>query len=104
MIPAQARTQEKPVRVFGEGTISCGKWLQDRETKSINGAEAEAWVRGFLTGTNAASDDAISSVGTGADPEGNNAWLDNYCRRHSLERLYEAAMALRAALWAAGRR
>jgi len=55
--------QENPVRVFGEGTISCGKWLQEREAKSISGAEAEAWIRGFLTGTNAASDDAVSSVG-----------------------------------------
>jgi hypothetical protein len=71
---SHASPEELPVRVFGEGTITCGQWLHYRTTTGIAGAEAEAWVRGFLS------------------------------RQHPLEMLYDAALALRAALWNAGRR
>jgi hypothetical protein len=77
--------------------------MPDRTTTGITGAEAEAWVRGFLSGMNA-GDPLTHSVGHGVQPEGNNVWIDNYCRQHPLEMLYDAALALRAALWNAGRR
>jgi hypothetical protein len=100
---SHASPEELPVRVFGEGTITCGQWLHYRTTTGITGAEAEAWARGFLSGMNA-GDPLMHSVGHGVQPEGNNVWIDNYCRQHPLEMLYDAALALRAALWNAGRR
>ena len=50
-----AKADEGTFRVFGEGTISCGAWLSYRQTRSMIGAEVEAWVRGFLSGARPSS-------------------------------------------------
>jgi hypothetical protein len=86
-----------PVIVLGEGTISCGQWLEYRKTKVITGAESAAWVRGLITGMNAA-DPQNHAVGHGSDPAGNNLWINNFCKQHPIERLYEASVALWYAL------
>jgi len=90
-------TNKHPVVNLGEGTISCGRWIGYRASHVITQAEVEAWVRGFLTGMNAA-DPTRHGVGDGSDPEGNNLWLDNYCKAHPLDSLYDAAILLRVAL------
>ena len=99
---SRGTAEELPVRIFGEGTSSCTEWLQYRAYNTVMGPITEAWVRGFLTGMNAA-DLSSHSIGRGVTPITNNIWLDNYCSQHPLEKLYNAALALRAALRDAGR-
>jgi hypothetical protein len=83
--------------ILGEGTMSCGQWLEFRRTREGMAAVSEAWVRGFLTGYGFAylvNHREGPAVGSGTDPFGNNAWIDNYCRDHPLNDLSEASAYL----------
>ena len=78
---------------LGLGTLSCGKWTEDRQAK--NGlADAEfAWVTGYLTAFNRmmALDGNVSSQ---TDSAGMEAWIDGYCQAHPLDDLETATAAL----------
>jgi hypothetical protein len=85
-------TKQKPVLILGEGTETCGSWLQYRSRAPMSFVQ-EAWVRGFLTGMNAAQSEK-NDVGKGSDPAAENLWMDNYCRAHPLDTVYTAAVGL----------
>jgi hypothetical protein len=79
--------------LVGVGASSCGTWLADRaDTRNMPSLNTQSWVLGFLSG--------VGFMGNGFDPlqglDANavTAWLDNYCRTHSLENLGKAAGAL----------
>jgi hypothetical protein len=92
---APVAAQER-VAIFGEGSMSCGQWLAAGQAHSVLRYEAEAWVRGLLTGMNAGNPDpAEHFVGDESDPAVNRLWLDNFCRKQPLASLFEAAMVLR---------
>ena len=96
--PATAATGPDTL-VLGEGTMSCGQWVHFRQTTENPDLAklAAAWVRGFISGVNAATPKG-SKVGEGSDPEDNNLWLDNYCKAHPLDELAFASVALWNAL------
>jgi hypothetical protein len=52
----------------------------------------KAWVIGFLSGINLASDKPDALVGT--DYHGAMAWLDNYCKANPLNTITEASVKL----------
>jgi hypothetical protein len=93
---APAVATDKPVTILGEGTVSCGQWLEDRSTRGIPEAVDTAWVRGLLTGLNAMT--PPHNAGHDSDPAGNNLWIDTYCKQHPLSMLYDAAVLLWYAL------
>jgi hypothetical protein len=93
---ASAAATDKPVTVLGEGTISCGQWVEDRSMHGIREVVDTAWVRGLLTGMNAVN--PPHNVGEDSDPAGNNLWIDTYCKQHPLSMLYDAAVLLWYAL------
>ena len=85
--------------ILGEGTVSCGEWIERRARPEGDTLRfiSEVWVRGFLTGMNSSLafiDHKLSWTGKDTDPAGNNLWLDNYCRLHPLTHLGDAAGAL----------
>ena len=87
--------EERPA-IFGEGTMSCGQWLAAGDARSVLRYEAEAWVRGLLTGMNASSPDpAERLIGEDSDPATTRLWLDNFCRKQPLASLFEATVLLR---------
>ena len=91
-----AADREERLAIFGEGTMSCGQWLAAGDARSVLRYEAEAWVRGLLTGMNAGSPDpAEHFIGEDSDPAGTRLWLDNFCRKQPLASLFEATVLLR---------
>ena len=92
---AQGRT------VYGFAMNSCGQWQQYRTAKDVASAHLEAYVDGFLSGYNMASDSPDLLAATPNDKGVSlYIWIDNYCRDKPLNVLSQALMALKQALLA----
>jgi hypothetical protein len=101
---------------FGEGTASCGEFLQAIEAErkarpptarptQVYNRDYEAFVMfadGFLTGANV-WDTTQSELGKGTDVQGRMAWIENYCRAKPLDQFSNAVIALRVYLQGGGR-
>jgi hypothetical protein len=83
-----------PFQVLSEGATTCGEFVAQPWMQS---ARME-WVLGYISGRNreaiSPGDRAIGS--SFQQPETVIAWLQNYCRVHSLDVLIDAADHLRA--------
>jgi hypothetical protein len=77
--------------VLGQGGASCGTWLEARRTRGSDTWVFRAWILGFVSGVNAAS-----QLDFLVEPDANAifAWFDNYCRQHPLDKLSKASNAL----------
>jgi hypothetical protein len=90
--------------IYGAGMVSCGKWQQYRSSgDKPNSYQAQAWIDGFLSGYNSATD--------GPDfltPKPSSiayyAWVDNYCKEKPLDELALAVFALKKELASRARR
>ncbi len=103
LLVATVSTVAMAYETFGFGTTSCGRWLQDRQSHSLESKVSESWVWGFISGMNAAAEEfglSISSAGSETDAAARLAWIDNYCHAHPFDTLTEAADALWHALLA----
>ena len=92
------------VSIYGEGNVLCGKWMADRRGSavSVEGVLAQqdlAWVLGWLSaeGEDMASNQAKVKLRE-TDSNAVAHWLDDFCRAHPLDHLYDAAIALDYAL------
>ena len=84
-VQAQDRT------VIGYQNFSCGTWVSTRAKGQA--AKAEAWILGFLSGSNLES--LMPDFLTGKDANGIEIWIDNYCRANPLASIITAAVDLR---------
>lgn len=82
--------------IFGAGLESCGTWTKARQGDPIERQIVEAWVDGYLAGSNLGSSrpDALY----GRDANGIYGWMDNYCRNNPLKAIVAAATLLMAEL------
>jgi hypothetical protein len=78
--------------ILGEGSTSCGTWLQQR--RSGHWLTLAAWVLGYLTAYNQMVWKGGSNIAAGTDTDGIEAWLDGYCIRHTLDNISTATEAL----------
>ena len=79
---------------FGSGTSSCGTWTQARRqpVRSYEREVNEAWVVGFLSGSNLIIVDQFDTdILAHRDAQGLWAWIDNYCSAHPLTNIGTAA-------------
>lgn len=91
----QSNLADQPMSVLSNGYITCGEFLNDNEASQAGG-DTE-WVLGYITGRN--RDAALGSRYAGSSftaPASVTVWLQNYCRTHALDRLFQAADSLRA--------
>jgi hypothetical protein len=99
LVSANSSAQPVPHRadIMGPGTISCGKWIEQRREAGVVMYGSEDWVLGFLSGYNeySSTDGRLTSD---TDADGAMTWLDNYCQAHPLDKLATATTALVAAL------
>jgi hypothetical protein len=110
--PALAQSaKHQPVFIFGEGLASCGEFLQKAETErktrppsatasQIYDSEYAALIMyadGFLTGANL-WDVQNSLIGNSTDTLGRMAWIEKYCRAHSLDNFFQALISFRNSL------
>jgi hypothetical protein len=96
---------------FGEGTASCGEFLQaaeaERKERPPTARPTEVYNRhygsfmhfadGFLTGANV-WDTTHSLLGKSTDAQGRMAWIENYCRAKPLDPFSNAVIGLRVYL------
>ena len=81
----------KPTTLHGQGGLSCGKFLADREPLALgNGGHAQqmGWLLGYLYGMDAWNPYTVRTY----DYNGLNAWLVEYCRTHPLDQLVNAGL------------
>ena len=85
--------------VYGFVGKSCGEWQEHRTAKDVGSAQFQAYVDGFLSGYNMASDSPDLLAATPNDKGVSlYIWIDNYCRDKPLNVLSQALMALKQAL------
>lgn len=91
----QAKAQDRTV--FGAGMVSCAEWQQARIGDKSNAYQAEAWVDGYLSGSNTSTDgpDFLSNKPKSIALY---AWIDNYCATHPLDAVITAAWRLKKEL------
>lgn len=90
---SSVRAADDKFSILGEGTTSCGEWLDKRHETSRVIPEA-AWVLGFLTAASQYHVAAAGNIAHGLDGSGVDHWIDNYCDAHPLDNIDAAASAL----------
>ena len=90
--------------VYGFSSTSCGQWLQARTAKNRSSLQLQAYVDGFLSGYNFASDDPDFLASMPHDKGASfHTWIDDYCRGKPDNDLTEAVVALKDELLARAR-
>lgn len=87
-------TGAQGVVVAGEGLVTCGAYLQSRQTGPSPTQDYiyATWVRGYLSGFNMAT--SGRPVPTISSPETILAYLDKHCRANPLNTLAQGVVAL----------
>ena len=73
------------------GGRSCGVWVRDTSTDSIQRTANRVWLVGYLSGIAAGQN---IDVLKGLNPESVFLWVDNYCRSNPLESVASAGQEL----------
>ena len=84
------------VYIMGAGTIDCRDFVQERQESDVMSDLNSQWIMGFISAINVRRNDENedSVLGMDTDTESIEHWLENYCRKHPLEKLYKASKAL----------
>jgi hypothetical protein len=90
-LPSQVIAAEA---VLGQGNISCLSWIESRGDDNPLAATRTAWVLGFVTAFNQYGSKPQGDVSGGKDTEALMARIDDHCKRHPLDNLYNAAAVL----------
>jgi hypothetical protein len=80
--------------VLGQGNISCHSWMESRGDDNPLAATRTAWVLGFVTAFNQYVSKSEGDVSGGKDTEALMSKIDDYCKQHPLDNLYNASAAL----------
>lgn len=89
-----ARAAGPQSTILGVGTQSCGVWLRDEQSASVDRYINFAWVAGFLSAYNATGVSGSYDISKGTDMAGIAKWVSNYCSGHPLDSIAQAAAAL----------
>ena len=76
---------------IGDGSNSCGAWTEERARDNQRVQLWKGWLLDFVSGANIYGN---SDILAGADAQAIYGWVDNYCRAHPLDRVFDGAVAL----------
>jgi hypothetical protein len=76
-------------KIYGSGNLSCGIWLDSRETKDTIHRELQSWVTGFVSGSV-----FMGPTVKATDIQSMFSWIDNYCQNSRFDSVGQAAAAL----------
>ena len=92
---------------FGDGTESCGAYVQAAEREKMNPMRPEyvrdryyigftSFANGFISGANMMGMTVGQSgnIGHGSDVDGRMLWLENWCRQHPVSMFTDAVAQL----------
>jgi hypothetical protein len=97
LIIGAAEAQPRYFHPMGAASESCSGWTTARQANNTRSWVNEQWVLGFLSGVGYVGHQNGLDPLNGMDEQGVVAWIDNYCREHSLDALVVAAVAFRQA-------
>jgi hypothetical protein len=80
--------------VLGQGNISCDSWIASRGEDNPLATARTAWVLGFVTAFNQYRSRPEGDVAGGKNTEVLMVRIDDHCRLHPLDNLYDASSAL----------
>jgi hypothetical protein len=81
--------------VYGAGMVTCAEWQKYRSTGNKAAVfQLQAWIDGFFSGYNTASQDT-DFIAPQPETVAYYAWIDNYCSQNPLNKVMQAAMALK---------
>ena len=80
--------------VLGQGNILCESWIESRGDDNPIAATRTAWVLGFVTAFNQYGFKPEGDVSGGKVTEVLMVRIDDHCRLHPLDSLYNASDAL----------
>lgn len=89
---AQGLVQSQKPQVTVRGASSCGLWVKNRETNSLERSSDLAWVLGFLSGISMGS--TVNVFKDIRDSESLVLWMDNYCKANPLKDVAAGSVAL----------
>ena len=105
LIAAENNTSAQTI--MGAGMISCGEWVRLRSFEGREGQhfkelaslyQVQAWVDGFVSGTNSTSDPADTKgpdlLASRPSSVAMYAWIDNYCRSKPLDPVASGVLSL----------
>jgi hypothetical protein len=90
-LPSQVIAAEA---VLGQGNISCVSWIESRGDDNPLAATRTAWVLGFITAFNQYGSKPEGDGSGGKDTEVLMVRINDHCKRHPLDNLYNAAAVL----------
>jgi len=78
--------------VYGEGTMSCGSWINEKEKNSAAHYRATTWVAGYVTGVaaNLSSKYELREI----DVASMAAYITKWCGNNPLENVERGSYAL----------
>lgn len=79
--------------VSGAGLLSCGTWTKHRNDLPY-AYQFQAWVDGYLSAYNIASDGADFLLPVLKNKDGIYAWIDEYCRANPLDPIIKGMLPL----------
>lgn len=77
----------------GSGTLSCGKWLEERRAGGWPDINSTHWLTGFLSAYNVYGPGKGNIAGS-VDRAGMTAWIEQYCVNNPTNTLTDAAVGL----------
>lgn len=95
LVPVVASAQQPRTNyaVFGIGTKTCGYWTETRKVDNYANVALIIWLAGYMTAFDLHGTDKMDGS-NGADMDGLEAWIDNYCKANPLRTIANAAEAL----------
>lgn len=81
---------EENVWILGSGTISCGKWLEEKPDKALR-AQRMQWLLGYVSSYNWSHTSRQAQL---RDGQSALAFVDRYCSNNPLHGIPGAAAAL----------
>jgi hypothetical protein len=80
--------------VYGAGVVTCAEWQQYRSTGNKSATfQLQAWIDGFFSGYNAES--GVDFLAPKPESVAYYTWIDNYCSQNPLNKVMQAAVALK---------
>ena len=76
--------------IYGSGTASCGKWVQERNKDSSAAVVYMSWVLGFVSAIDATEKWSLKAT----DSAAMSVFIDNYCQANPLKKISEATVSL----------
>ena len=96
--PAIAADSVGNYSIQGQGTQSCGTYVDERRKDEWGAMLFGSWIAGYVTAFNLDVSGTYNIMGH-TDMQGLLLWLENYCQQHPTELFGVAAQHLRTHLY-----